>query len=397
MRVPVITVLLLAPIAPAQTLLALEARPNGGPVVQEFLMNCTPLRSCTLPAGALPTPPAPPFGGIAWSGQAVVVTDGVQITTLDLQCNQQMTCQVRGFNTLYDIALDGPANVLHVTDGNSLGAIPLGCPTGGNLLRRATPPAPLQMPITAIDVDRSTGDLWVCDAAGAVARVTFTSQWSAAVVTSFPARSSIGFPPPVLPILGLAFDPCAGRVYLADSNGAVIDMDLQGNPRGWCSGPVSAPGAIFLGLTRRPVQPWRITGACAPAGMPSCTPNVFTSGGDAVLGNRSFRLEVDNAPYPASGPTQALLVVDFAQGATNVPGLCAPLQLAGTPLLQVLSRGPVLSSIATGTPPCHGAAWAPMPVPNATGLCGLRIFAQWAFVDASGRVALSDAIVVTVD
>lgn len=397
MRTLLTTILFFAPLAPAQTLLTLEVAPTGGVVLHEFFPNCVPFRSCPVPAAALPNPLNSPFGGVTWDGQRVILTDGIQLTTIDAACNVTMSCPIWGIGPLFDIAADSLTNALYCTDGTSLAAFPIGCPTGGILLRRAMVPAPLQAPVTAIDVDRASGNLWVCDAVGVVAEVAFTSQWSATVLRSFPARSTVGFPAPVPPMHGLVFDACAGRIYLEDASGALIHMDLAGNPQGWCSGPPRSTSSQLLGLARKPAQPQRIAGSCSPAGMPSCSPNVFTSGGDTVLGNANLRLEVTGAPFPNSGPSIAIVVIDFAPGTLPVPGLCAPLQMAGTPLLLAIGRGAVLSDIGSGTPPCHGAMWAPLPIPNAPQLCGLQLFTQWAFVDSQARIALSDALRLTID
>ncbi len=396
MRPILASVLLSVSALPAQTLLALEQGPTGA-TMHEIFYNCTSLRSCTLAPSALPNPPVSLQGGVAWTGQFAVVTDGLTVTTVDLACNVVQSCTIAGgFGALLDIAVDGPTNTLDWTDGGSFGSVPLGCPMGGSLLSRAGVPSPLQAPVAALDIDNSTGHVWVCDAAGTVAEVAFTTQWSAAVVQSFPAQSTFGFPAPVLPILGLAFDRCASRVYLADASGALIAMDLLGNPRGWCRPASLAPGSFFTGIARRPRQPTPLAGACSGAGMPSCQPRTFTTGGDVIVPNPNLRIEVAGAPRPAGGPTVAILFVDVQQGYVVVPGLCGPLMLAATSFFQPMYIGTVAFD-PQGTPPCDGRAWAGLPVPNSPALCRLDLYFQWAFLGSTGGLSLSDALWVRVD
>ena len=186
--------LLLATTATGQTLYALESNGAGVETVHRVFMNCTAFQQCPVPANSFPAAITNTFGGIAWNGQNLLLTDGGVMTTIDTQCNQLQSCPLMGLNLLHDIAMDGVTGTMHFTDGGSLGSVPFGCPMGGIApARRATVPAPLVMPVTAVDVDTRTGNLWVCDAAGTVAEVTFPIQWSATVVQSFPIAQYPGF------------------------------------------------------------------------------------------------------------------------------------------------------------------------------------------------------------
>lgn len=387
--------LLLTTTAAAQTLYALESNGAGAETVHRVFMNCTPFQQCAVPANAFPNAITGTFGGIAWNGQNLLLTSGTTMTTLDPQCNQLQTCPMHGFNQLHDIAMDGVTGIMHFSDGGSLGSVPFGCPMGGIApARRATVPAPLVMPVTAIDVDTRTNNLWVCDAVGTVAEVTFPSQWSATVVQSFPIAQYPGFPAVQLPIGGMAFDECANRIYLADAAGQIIHMDPQGNARGQCQVALS-PGGFIAGLAKRGRMPTPLPGACMAPGMPSCTPQCFTTGGDPTVPNPNLRIEVRDAPWPTGPAPFAFIALDTQQGSLPV-GLCGPLVLAGTPAMTIQFRGQLVNDWQA-TAPCHGTQWYPLPVPNNSALCGFSVFAQWAFWAANGTISLSNGIEVRID
>ncbi|MCK5941557.1 MAG: hypothetical protein KAI24_06280 [Planctomycetes bacterium] len=380
----------------AQTVYALESNGAGVETVHRVALNCTALQSFPVPAWALPAPVQFTFGGIAWTGQNLLVSDGGVLTTLDAQGNQLQSCPIVGFGVLHDIACDGASNTLHFTDGGSLGSVPIGCPMGGlPPQRRATVPAPLQVPVTALDTDPVTGNLWVCDAAGTIAEVAFVGQWSAQVVQSFPLAQLPGQQPAQLPVGGMVFDRCSNRILLADASGLLVQMDLQGNATGQCQLP-TVNGNLIAGLAKRARVPMALPGACAGNGMPACTPVCFTTGGDATVPNPNLRVEVKHAPYQPGAVAHAFVALDIAQGQLQIPGLCGPLMLAGTPAMTLHYRGPLFYDW-TATAPCQGWQAFDLPIPNQPTLCGFAVFAQWAFLAPTGAISLSDALMIAID
>jgi len=379
----------------AQTIYALESNGAGVETVHRIAPNCALVQSFPVPATALPAPVQFTFGGIAWTGQNLLVSDGGVLTTLDAQGNQLQSCGIFGFGPLHDLACDGATNTLHFTDGNSLGSVPIGCPMAFAPNRRATVPQPLQMPVTACDIDPVTSNLWVCDAAGTVAEVTFPSPWSAQVVQSFPLAQLGGLATAQLPIGGMVFDRCGNRIVLAGAAGLLVQMDLQGNPTGQCQLP-NSNGNLIAGLARRAAVPMPLPGACAGNGMPSCTPVCFTSGGDATVPNPNLRIEVRDAPYQPGSVAHAFVILDTAQGQLQIPGICGPLMLAGTPAMTIHYRG-ALYYDWTATAPCNGTQFYGMPIPNQPALCGFALFAQWAFLAPSGSISLSNALQIAID
>lgn len=379
----------------AQTIYALESNGAGIETVHRVALNCSQLQSFAVPAGALPAPVQFTFGGIAWTGQGLLLTDGGVLTTLDAQGNQLQSCAISGFGALHDIACDGASNTLHFTDGNSIGSVPIGCPMGFAPYRRATVPAPLQMPVTACDIDPVTSNLWVCDASGTIAEVSFVGPWNAQIVQSFPMAQLAGMVQAQLPIGGMVFDRCSNRIVLADAAGRLVQMDLQGNPTGQCQLP-TANGNLVAGLAKRARVPMPLPGACTGNGMPNCTPVCFTTGGDATVPNPNFRIEVRDAPYQPGTVAHAFVLLDTAQGQLQVPGVCGPLMLAGTPAMTIHYRG-ALYYDWNASSPCNGTQFYGMPIPNQPALCGFAVFAQWAFLAPTGSISLSNALMVAID
>lgn len=134
-------------------------------------------------------------------------------------------------------------------------------------------------------------------------------------------------------------------------------------------------------FTMTPVT-WRSVGtSCVEVGTcPACTPITLSPVGDALLGNASFGLQLQNAP--AGG--FSLFAISVGHPVLQ-PFLCGSLGLT----IPFLELGSVFNS---GAGPCGSTASAGLPIPNDPYLFGFFVSAQSGFLCPAGGLGLSNTI-----
>ncbi len=184
--------------------------------------------------------------------------------------------------------------------------------------------------------------------------------------------------PPLGTILGLAHDPCDGRVYFTDGV-AMVSAHL-GRTGGNCvlAGYRCCNAGItlsrFHGLCIRPKGVTSHGRSCTNGTCPTCPSMEQVVVGDTSLGNPGLRFRLINAPRNANA-FLALGAGSCTNGGPTLWPLCGPILVPSMPIPPIIV-GPFPTGVA-GTAPCDGVATVPVPVPLDPALCGDRFSTQF--------------------
>jgi len=206
-------------------------------------------------------------------------------------------------------------------------------------------------------------DLYVLDPSGSMSLV---------IKTNIPMVTRPGGPRSVT---GLAYDSGSNLIYATDGGQTLVG--LVGDPdKGTVTWSKIACNknlaGNYVGLAIIPGWSQVSLGAnCLGAPCANCTGMTNSAvGGDPVLGNSHFSVQLNNAPLGAA----AFLILGggACTTGTNIPILCGPLFTAFYP--PPLIVGPLT---LTGSTSCGGFGSAPLPIPVEAVLAGAKFCAQW--------------------
>lgn len=172
-------------------------------------------------------------------------------------------------------------------------------------------------------------------------------------------------------ITGVGFDPCRSVVYTTDGSqvvGSRIDpVNCLINPVSCCASAVTAER--FTGLCVLPEAEQSTGRSCTGGACATCTALQHVLGGDPVVGNAAFSLDVINAPSNSS----AYLTLNVGSCTTTGPtfGFCGPLLAGPSPL--------IIGPFATGGGGaiCGGSASFGLSIPSNVSLCGVGFATQY--------------------
>ena len=191
------------------------------------------------------------------------------------------------------------------------------------------------------------------------------------------------------PITGVAYDTCAGEVWLTDgfkTLGLSIDVARCSVSEVKCCPPgMTEP---YVGLCIRPSHAEIVGVSCTSmATCVSCPIMIHGAFGDAAVGNSTFKLTLDHAP--TSAPTVMLLNAGkCALPGLALPAFCGPLLVPFGPSALV-----VLGPFGSAGPPCTSSIVVPMPVPPVRALCGAVLCSQFAgFCGGGGGTFVSNGL-----
>ena len=239
-------------------------------------------------------------------------------------------------------------------------------------------PAPAGVgPISDIDIDPATGDVWVCDALG---NVSHFAPGAAAAANVIPVSGALPCGFLNVPLTGLCIDTSSPPGTFVVTDGMTVARLMETGAAAFGAGPTRfalpqacwpAPGAfplLGLGWSARPVSYGAGTGP------------VLDSIGHATVPSASFAITLTNVPVGV-----AAIMYDFGASCPAVGVAGAPGYLAFGPQFGLVGPFGVLNSLTLAA-----ALPGPAILPQ-----GVTVHVQALVVDAFGVMQSSNALAFT--
>jgi hypothetical protein len=350
-------------------------------VITQDMGNCA-VAQC--PPFGFPPVAVPFAGGTAHDGitRGTWISDGFLIAKVDarnqctFQCPPMPMPNTAPGNEVTGLAFNEITKTLWVTDRSGIirWYNAAGCPL--TLVSRCIPPIPAGAVLTGCATD-DVGDLLFYSIVipGTPGGIVYVARQTA------PCQPFCRIPlnqcllGPLSPLTGLAFDSCkqtlwatdgkltVGGVYALSPTGACTFSEVQ-----CCINTSGEPlaGLCILPSTERPLGP-----NCTRPPCPACPNMQHVLGGEPIVGNPAFSLDLINAPNNSN----AYLV--FNVGPCTAPGtpigiFCAPLLVPLVP--PPLVGGPFATGAGAG---CTGGVVFNLPVPANIAICGAVFSSQY--------------------
>ncbi len=179
---------------------------------------------------------------------------------------------------------------------------------------------------------------------------------------------------PLRPLTGLGYDGCRKLVWVTDGSlvsGLSVDISqCTLREKQCCKMPLSTE--TYIGLCITPGTERSAGRSCTNGACPTCPQLRHELGGDPVIGNALFSLDLIDAPAHA----RAWLVLNAGPCQPTgpiVPPFCGRIMVPLGPLPPI-----VPAAVSTGgSTGCTGNAQVALPVPVSASLCGVEFSTQY--------------------